>query len=43
MKLLIVDDSGVIRNKIARGAAAKSFVLEQWQVATPTLPARGAS
>ena len=27
MKLLIVDDSGVIRNKIARGAAAKSFVV----------------
>ena len=25
MKLLIVDDSGVIRNKIARGAAAKAF------------------
>ena len=25
MKLLIVDDSGVIRNKIARGAAAKEF------------------
>jgi two-component system chemotaxis response regulator CheY len=25
MKLLIVDDSGVIRNKIARGAAAKQF------------------
>lgn len=25
MKLMIVDDSGVIRNKIARGAAAKQF------------------
>lgn len=27
MKLMIVDDSGVIRNKIARGAAAKQFVI----------------
>lgn len=27
MKLMIVDDSGVIRNKIARGAAAKHFVV----------------
>ena len=27
MKLMIVDDSGVIRNKIARGAAAKQFVV----------------
>ena len=25
MRLMIVDDSGVIRNKIARGAAAKHF------------------
>ena len=27
MKLMIVDDSGIIRNKIARGAAAKKFTI----------------